>query len=261
MFGAWEHEERELCSSTRSMLNLQALTQNTSIGLVIITGNMKHFSICSETGVRTMLALSQSRRLRRVTSRRQRLRPQLAYLNRFAPLSEAPAEEPVKGTRVIGDAVVQHVILAIPLGAPEETVTFLPGARAPDISCNLRLLGNRRYLRVVIYIRANDIRLRQSEITKANIKEVIKQAQTLSEEVICSGPIPIQRRGNEVSSRLSSLNRWMSKWCAKNHVGFIYNWLKFKGKPGLLGRDGVHPTWEGHIIYCTIIGACNYCAL
>ncbi|XP_049340106.1 uncharacterized protein LOC125804738 [Astyanax mexicanus] len=177
--------------------------------------------------------------------------PPVHVSNRFAPLSEAPTEEPVKGTLVIGDSIVRHVKLATPLGAPAATVTCLPGARAPDISGNLRL-GNRRYSRVVIHVGANDIRLRQSEVTKANIKEVIKQAQTLSEEVICSGPIPM-RRGDEAYSRLSSLNRWMSKWCAENHVGFIDNWLHFEGKPGLLGRDGVHPTREGAaLLSCSI---------
>lgn len=178
--------------------------------------------------------------------------PPVHVSNRFAPLSEAPAEEPVQSTLVIGDSIVRHVKLATPLGAPAATVTCIPGARAPDISGNLRLLGNRRYSRVVIHVGANDIRLRQSEVTKANVKEVVKQAQTLSEEVICSGPIPM-RRGDEAYSRLSSLNRWMSKWCAENHVGFIDNWLKFEGKPGLLGRDGVHPTREGAaLLSCSI---------
>lgn len=172
--------------------------------------------------------------------------------NRFAPLSEAPTEEPVKSTLVIGDSIVRHVKLASPLGAPAVTVSCLPGARAPDISGNLRLLAHRRYSRIVIHVGANDIRLRQSEVTKANVKEVIKQAQTLSDAVICSGPIPM-RRGDEAYSRLSSLNRWMSKWCAENHVGFIDNWLKFEGKPGLIGRDGVHPTREGAaLLSCSI---------
>uniref|UniRef100_A0AAR2JBN0 SGNH hydrolase-type esterase domain-containing protein n=1 Tax=Pygocentrus nattereri TaxID=42514 RepID=A0AAR2JBN0_PYGNA len=164
--------------------------------------------------------------------------PPVHVSNRFAPLSEAPAEEPVKGTLVIGDSIVRHVKLATPLGAPAARVICLPGARAPDIS--------------VIHVGANDIRLRQSEVTKANINEVVKQAQTLSEEVICSGPIPM-RRGDEAYSRLSSLNRWMSKWCTDNHVGFIDNWLMFEGKPGLLGRDGVHPTRDGAaLLSCSI---------
>ncbi|XP_066525745.1 uncharacterized protein [Hoplias malabaricus] len=178
--------------------------------------------------------------------------PPIRVSNRFAPLSEAPAEEPVKSALVIGDSIVRHVKLATPLGAPAVTVSCLSGARAPDISGNLRLLANRRYSRVVIHVGANDIRLRQSEVTKGNITEVIKLAQTMSDAVICSGPIPM-RRGDEAYSRLWALNCWMSKWCSENQVGFIDNWLRFEGKPGLIGRDGIHPTREGAaLLSCSI---------
>ncbi|XP_066523408.1 uncharacterized protein [Hoplias malabaricus] len=174
--------------------------------------------------------------------------PPIRVSNRFALLSEAPAEEPVNSALVIGDSIVRHVKLVTPLGAPAVTVSCLSGARAPDISGNLRLLANRRYSRVVIHVGANDIRLWQSEVTKGNITEVIKLAQTMSDAVICSGPIPM-RRGDEAYSRLWALNCWMSKWCSKNQVGFIDNWLRFEGKPGLIGRDGIHPTREGAALF------------
>ncbi|XP_036419996.1 uncharacterized protein LOC118803642 [Colossoma macropomum] len=178
--------------------------------------------------------------------------PPIYVSNRFAPLSKTPAEEPVKSALVIGDSIVRHVKLATPFGAPAVTVSCLPGARAPDISGNLRLLANKRYSRIVIHVGANDIRLRQSEVTKGNIREVIKLAQTMSDAVICSGPIPM-RRGAEAYSRLSALNCWMSKWCPENEVGFIDNWLHFKGKPGLIGRDVVHPMREGAaLLSCSI---------
>ncbi|XP_076849806.1 uncharacterized protein LOC143498238 [Brachyhypopomus gauderio] len=168
--------------------------------------------------------------------------------NRFAPLSATPSEE----TLVIGDSIVRHVKVAIPVGAPAVTVSCLPGARAPDISGNLRLLAHKLFSRIVIHVGANDIRLRQSEVTKANVKEVVKLAQTMYDAVICSGPIPM-RRGDEQYSRLTSLNRWMSKWCSENQVGFINNWEEFEGKPGLLGRDGVHPTRDGAaLLSCSI---------
>ncbi len=62
--------------------------------------------------------------------------------------------------------------------------------------------------------------------------------------VICSGPLPAYR-GDEIHSRLSSLNGWMSKWCPQNSIGFIDNWMSFWGRPDLLKRDGVHPSWVG----------------
>ena len=176
--------------------------------------------------------------------------------NRFSLLGETPAEKPVERALVIGDSILRHVKIASPLGAPV-AVSCLPGARAPDIRGNLRMLASHRYSRIVIHVGTNDVRLRQSEITKANIKEVCQLAQTMSDAVICSGPLPV-RRGAEIYSRLWSLNCWLSKWCSENNVGFIDNWSTFEGKPGLLSRDGIHPSREGAaLISCNIARSLN----
>ncbi len=82
---------------------------------------------------------------------------------------------------------------------------------------------------------------------KNNVKEVCALASTMSDTVICSGPLPAYR-GDEIHSRLSSLNGWMSKWCPQNNIGFIDNWTSFWGRPDLLKRDGVHPSWGGAAI-------------
>ncbi len=37
----------------------------------------------------------------------------------------------------------------------------------------------------------------------------------------------------------------MSKWCPQNNLGFIDNWTSFGGRPDLLKRDGLHPSWGG----------------
>ncbi len=75
-------------------------------------------------------------------------------------------------------------------------------------------------------------------------KEVCELANTMSDTVICSGPLPAYR-GDEIHSRLSSLNGWMSKWCPENNIDFIDNWKNFWGRPDLLKRDGLHPSWGG----------------
>uniref|UniRef100_A0AAY4A2G1 SGNH hydrolase-type esterase domain-containing protein n=1 Tax=Denticeps clupeoides TaxID=299321 RepID=A0AAY4A2G1_9TELE len=127
-----------------------------------------------------------------------------------------------------------------------KTLCF-PGARVPDIHANLKSLAknNRRYSSIAIHVGANDVRLRQSEITKDDFIEMLELAKTMSDKVICSGPLPQFRRSDETCSRLLDINRWLSEWCPKNKVGFINNWPTFRGKPGLFGRDGIHPNWAG----------------
>ncbi|XP_062862430.1 uncharacterized protein LOC134324493 [Trichomycterus rosablanca] len=189
-------------------------------------------------------------------SRREKHRPsQLHVSNRFSPLSDPPAEKPVNvSALVIGDSQLRHVRIATPIETPATIVTCIPGARAPDIRANLKVLANanRRFSKIVIHVGTNDVRLRQSEVTKSNVKEVCELARSMSEAVVCSGPLPIRPSG-ETYSRLLSLNRWMSKWCSENCIDFVDNWSTFEGRPGLLKRDGVHPTWEGAArISCSI---------
>ncbi len=151
-------------------------------------------------------------------------------------------EKPDESALLIGDSIVRNVKIV----TPATIVHCLPGARAPDILANLNVLANakRKFSKIVIHVGANDVRLRQSEITKNNVKEVCELASTMSDTVICSGPLPAYR-GDEIHSRLSSLNGWMSKWCLQNNIGFIDNWTSFWGRPDLLKRDGVHPSWGG----------------
>ncbi len=167
---------------------------------------------------------------------------QIKTLNRFSPLSDAPTEKRDESALVIGDSIVRTVKIE----TAATIVHCLPGTRAPKILANLKVVANakNKFSKIIIHVGTNDVQLRQSEITKNNVKEVCELANTMSDTVICTGALPAYR-GDEIHSRLLSLNGWMSKWCPQNNIGFIDNWTSFWGRPDLLKRDGLHPSWGG----------------
>ncbi len=160
--------------------------------------------------------------------------------NRFSPLSDAPTEKPGESALVIGDSIVRNVKIE----TPATIVHCLLGAREPDILANLKALANakRKFSKIVIHVGANDVRLRQLEITKNNVKEVCELANTMSDTVICSGPLPAY---TGVMRFIADCRHSMAGWCPQNNIGFIDNWTSFWGRPDLLKRDGVHPSWGG----------------
>ena len=66
----------------------------------------------------------------------------------------------------------------------------------------------------------------------------------MSDSVIFSGPLP-NMINDDMYSRMSQFNRWLSRWCPDNNVGFINHWQTFEENTGLIKRDGIHPTWDG----------------
>ncbi|XP_073716077.1 uncharacterized protein [Misgurnus anguillicaudatus] len=121
----------------------------------------------------------------------------LVISNRFDILSNTPTETSVKSALVIGDSILRNANIE----APATIVDCIPGARSSDIRSKLKVLANakRKFSKIVIHAGTNDTRLRQSEITKDNIKEICEIAKTMSDNVICSGPLPAYR-GDETYS-------------------------------------------------------------
>ncbi len=85
--------------------------------------------------------------------------------NRFSQRSDAPTEKPDESALVI-DSIVWNVKIE----TPATIVKCLRGERAPDILANLKVLANAKHKFSTIQVGANDVRLRQSEITKNNVK-------------------------------------------------------------------------------------------
>ncbi len=164
--------------------------------------------------------------------------------NRFSPLSDAPTEKPDENVLVIGDSIIQYMKIE----TPATIVQCLPGARAPDILANLKVMLMLNVNSVRLLSTSTSPRLLQSEITKNNVKEVCELANKKSDTVICSSLLPAYR-GDEIHSRLLLLNCRMSKWCSQNSIGFIDNWTSFWVRPDLLKRDGLQPSWGGAALF------------
>ncbi|CDQ88951.1 unnamed protein product [Oncorhynchus mykiss] len=118
----------------------------------------------------------------------------------------------------------------------------------------------REYRDIVIHVGTNDVRMKQSEVTKRNIASACKSARKMCRHrVIVSGPLPV-RGSDELYSRVSQLNRWLKTvFCPSQKIEFVDNWPSFwdsptnRTKPGLLRSDGLHPNWRGALILSTNI--------
>ncbi len=98
--------------------------------------------------------------------------------NIFSPLSDAHTKKPDERALVIGDSIV----LNVKIETPATRVQCLPGARAPDILANLKVLANaKRKFSKIIHVDANDVQLCQSDGTSC------KCSNSLNLVYVCVG--------------------------------------------------------------------------
>ena len=105
---------------------------------------------------------------------------------------------------------------------------------------------------IAVHVSTNDARKRQTEVTKSNIARLCDFARKMCwHRLILSGPLP-DKGNDERYSRLLSLNRWLARYSSEQGFGFIDNWPSLWGRPGVLMRDGLHPTGLGATIMSLI---------
>ena len=61
-------------------------------------------------------------------------------------------------------------------------------------------------------------------------KRCVTLPKHLSDSIAFSGPLP-NLANDDILSCVSSLHRWLSRWCPENNVAYIDNWQTFWGKP------------------------------
>ena len=111
-------------------------------------------------------------------------------------------------TLVIGDSITRSIRLK---NNHPAIIHCLAGGRATDVKANLKMLlakektGEcREYKDIVIHVGTNNVRMKQSEVTKRNIASGYKSARKIGRhQVIVSGPLPV-RGSDELYSSLTT---------------------------------------------------------
>lgn len=162
--------------------------------------------------------------------------------NRFAPLRQTRPN-----AVIVGDSIVRNVRVASTKGKVH-THCF-SGARVLDVAAQVSgiLKKDERIGAIVLHARANDIRLRQTEVLNRDFASLIEtvRGRSPTAKIIVSGPLPTYRRGAEKFSRLLALNDWLVSWCNEQNLLFVNNWNLFWEHTRLFRPDGLHPSSLG----------------
>ncbi len=145
-------------------------------------------------------------------------------------------------TLIVGDSIIRHVRFF------NAVTRCLPGATVPVILNELpELLRSLpgTVSKIIVHVGCNDTACKQSELLKADFRDLFSLLRTTGKAVFISGPIPTLARGAERFSRLLSLNTWLLSACRDSEVGFIDNFNLFWNRYSAYRPDGMHPNKLG----------------
>ena len=89
------------------------------------------------------------------------------------------------------------------------------------------LLITQQQKSLILHTGACGVVKQQSEVLKQDFTDLLTKIRSLDTVVFVSGPLPTVRRGDERSSRLLMLNKWLKATCAAQSVNFIDNFNIF----------------------------------
>ena len=157
------------------------------------------------------------------------------------PASTAP-RPPLLAPKLmlVGDSIIKHTRL----GPGKSINCCFPGATIPVILDKLPSLIESRppsISKIIIHVGSNDTSARRSEELKGDFLKLVDVLQASGLSFFISGPIPRLRSGDEIFSRIASLNTWLHRLCRTHNLNYIDNFNLFWGRIAFYSRDGIHP--------------------
>lgn len=148
-------------------------------------------------------------------------------------------------TLIIGDSVVRniHFFNAI--------TRCIPGATVPDLIEALPSMLESipvSVRRVVVHVGVNDMKARESMITRSYFCDLFSLLRAHGLDVFISGPIPTVNRGDYMFSRILQLNTWLKWMCSSLEMAFVDNFNLFWRRHSAYRPDGLHPNKFGNTL-------------
>ena len=145
------------------------------------------------------------------------------------------------------------------LADPQQHIKFTPVGTSRPMDLDPKVI--KRYFQILQSIHHTEI-LEESIRTGIPPKGMARKIAQLTAFIKPAAPDDhhypyLPDKGNdERYSRLLSLNRWLARYSSEQGFGFIDNWPSLWGRPGVLMRDGLHPTGLGASIMSKNIDRC-----